>query len=178
MSLRFPATLHSWQASLKTHSFIQPFTWGLGRRNRLFTSCRRHQYSKSVQSLAQRKAGTQHTTKSATPKPSQTPISRSRKPAAYEPLSDKLAIRASPTLLYQAPSCQNYLFACYAIGGGLLAAAWLNFRIQFYVQPGGVPPWVPRFTSVGSLFIACVGFWMVLKVRRIASRGVSAVRLT
>lgn len=167
MSLRFPSTLHSWQASFRTLSFAQPLTRGLARRKQLIASFRRRGISKSAQSLVQRKAGTQQTPTRATPKPSQTPF-RSRKPAAYEPLADKLAIRASPTLLYQASSYTDYLFACYAVGGSLLAVALFNFRTQFYVRPGGVPGWVPVSTSFGSILIACVGFWMILKVRRIA----------
>ena len=172
MSLRLQATLHSWQASFKTCSFAQPFTWGLVRRNQ---SC---EFSDNARVLAQRKAGTPQTPKRATPTPSQTLISGSRKPAAYKPLTETLALRSSPTLLYQASSYTYYFFACYAAGGGLLAAAWFNFQTQFYVQPGGVPQWVPRFTSIGSFMIACGGFWMFLRVRRTVTQGVFAMRLT
>lgn len=178
MSLRLPATLQSWQASFKARSVAPPFTWGLERRDRLLASYQTSEFSNSAQNLAQRRAETPQTPKRATPKASQTLISRPRKPAAYEPLIDKLALRTSPTLLYRASSYSNYLFGCYAVGGGLLAAAWLNFGTQFYVQPGGVPQWVPVFTSIGSFMLACSGFWMFLKVRRIASQGVPAVRLT
>lgn len=178
MSLRFPATLHSWPASFKSRSLAQPGTRGLGRRTQLFASYRRCEVSNSAPNLAQRKAGTPQKPKRDTPKTSKTLVSGSRKPAAYEPLTDKLALRTSPTLLYQASSYTHYLFGCYVVGGGLLAAAWFNYGTQFYVRPGGVPPWVPYFTSTGSLLIACGGFWMILKVRRTASQGVFAVRLT
>ena len=165
MTLRFPATLQSWQANLKTCSSAQPFTWGLGRRAQLLRSCQRCKFSNRAQSSAKKRAVTPQTLHRANPKPSQALIAGSRKPAAYEPLTDKLALRASPTLLYQASSYTYYFFGCYAVGGGLLAAAWFNFRTQFYVQPGGVPQWVPAFTSVGSLMIACGGVWMLLRVR-------------
>ena len=178
MSLRFPATLHSWQASFKTRSFAQPCTWGLGRYSQQLATCRRCLFSHSAQGQAQRRAATPHTPERATPKPSHILISQSRKPAAYEPLTEKLALRTSPTLLYRASSYTSYLFGCYTVGSGLLAAAWFNYGIQFYIQPGGVPQWVPLFTSVGSLMIAFLGFWMFLKVRRTASQSVSAVRLT
>ena len=158
MSSRIPATRQSWQASFKTHRHLD-------RRIQFFASCLRSEFSSSAQGLAQR----------ATPKRSQTPISASRKPAAYEPLTDKLALRASPTLLYRASSYTNYLFGCYVAGAGLLAAAWFNFQTPKYAELGGVPPWVHVFTSVGSLMIACGGFWMLLKVRKIASLGISAV---
>lgn len=170
MSLRFPATLQSWQANLKTCSLSQPFTWGLRRRAHLFGSFSRCKSSSRAQHLSQQRAVTLQTPKRANPKPSQTLIAGSRKPAAYEPLTEKLALRASPTLLYQASSYTDYLFGCYAVGGGLLAAAWFNFRIQFYVRPGGVPQWVPLATSLSSLMIACGGFWMLLRVRIIVSR--------
>ena len=173
MILRLQATLHSWQASLQTCSFAQRFTWGPSR-------CTTHlrDFSNNAQSLAQRRPKTPHIPKKTTPKPSQTLISGSRKPAAYEPLTNKLALRSSPTLLYQASSYTSYLFGCYAVGGGLLAAALFNYRTQFYVRPGGVPQWVPLSTSIGSLVMACGGFWMFFKVRMIASEGVPAIRLT
>ena len=172
MCLRLQATQHLWQASFKTCSFAQPFTWGLVRR---IQSC---EFSDNARFLAQRKPRTPQSPKRATLKPSHSLISGSRKPAAYKPLTNKLALRSSPTLLYQASSYTYYLFACYAAGGGLLAAAWFNFQTQFYVQPGGVPQWVPRFTSIGSFMIACAGFWMFFRVRRTASQGVYAMRLT
>lgn len=178
MSLRFPATLHSWQASVQTRPYVQRCTRGLSRRNQSLTLYRSRKFSNSAQNLAQRQKETPKTSKRATPKPSQTLISGSRKPAAYEPLTEKLALRTSPTLLYQASSYTNYIFGCYAVGSGLLAAGWFNFQTQFYVRPGGVPRWVPAFTSVGSFVMACAGFWMLLKVRRIVSQGISAIRLT
>ena len=178
MSLRFPATLHSWQASFKTRSFPRPFAGSFGSRNQLCGLHRGCQFANSAPGLFQRKNRAPQMPKRETPKPSQTLISGSRKPAAYEPLAEKLALRASPTLLYQASSYTDYLFGCYVTGGSLLAVAWLNFQTQFYVQPGGVPSWVPAFTSFGSFMIACTGFWMFLKVRMFASPGVFAARLT
>ena len=178
MSLCLSATLLSRQASFKARSFAQPFARGPGSRNQLFGPCQRCELFNSAQGPIQRKARVPQTPRRETPKPSYSLTSRSRKPAAYEPLSQKLALRASPTLLYRASSHTHYIFGCYATGGGLLAAAWFNFQTQFYVQPGGVPSWVPAFTSIGSFMIACGGFWMLLKVRMVASREIFAVRLT
>ena len=175
MSSRILATRHSWRASFKTNWLAQPFARHLDRPIQFFAACRRSGFSWSAQSLAQRKIGARTTPKRAAPKRSQTPIFASRKPAAYEPLTDKLALRASPTLLYRASSYTNYLFGCYVAGAGLLAAAWSNFQTQNYVQLAGVPPWVPVFVSVGSLMIACGGFWMLLKVKKIASLAISAL---
>lgn len=178
MSPPFPATVHSGRASSKAHLFAQPFARGLGRRNVLFAPRRRRESSNSARSLAQKKAGTPKTPKRPTPKPSQTLISKSRKPGAYEPLTDKLAVGTSPTLLYRSSPNTDYLFGCYIVGGGLLAAALFNFQTQFYVRPGGVPRWVPVFTSVGSFMIACGGFWILLKVRWIARPRICTVKLT
>lgn len=175
MSLRLPATLPSWQASFRSRSFTQSFARGLGRPNQLVAPCRRCDFSKSAQSGAQRKAGTSQAHKRATAKPSESLISGSRKPAAYEGLSDKMALRTTPTLLYQASSYTDYLFWCYTIGSILFASAWFNSRTPLYVRPGGVPQWVPFATSVSSCLIACVGFWMFLKVRKTVTRhGISA----
>lgn len=151
MRLRFPSTLHLWQTNVKTFSLARPFG-NLDMRNKLHASCRHD--------LAQRRAGAPQPRKRALSEPK---LSTSRKPAAYEPLTDKLGLRASPTLLYRASSNANHLFGCYATGGGFLAAAWVNFQTPFPVQPGGVPPWVPWSINVGSFFIACAGFWMLLR---------------
>ena len=170
MSLHSPAILQSWQAGFKkTRSFAHLLATEPGSRNQVLNSYQRRESSNIAQRSAQRKSGTSQTPKRTIPKPNQTLISRSPKPAEYEPLTEKLAIRAAPTLLYRASSYANYLFGCYATGGGLLAAAWFNFQTQFYVQPGGVPSWVPVFTSIGSFMIACGGFWMLLKVNMLAS---------
>ena len=170
MSLRLPVTLHSWQASFRTPSLAQPFARHHKSRNRLFDSCQRCRSSNSAQGPAQRRVKTPQRPRREIPRSNQTAFSGSLKPAAYEPLANKLARRASPTLLYRASSYASYLFGCYAAGAGLLAAAWFNFRTLIYVQPGGVPSWVPTFTSVGSFMIACGGFWMLLKVRVCAGR--------
>ena len=170
MNLRLPVTLRSWQASFRASSSTQPFAKHHRSRDHLFDSCQRCRSSNSAQGLAHRKAKTPQRPRRETPKSSQILLSGSLKPAAYEPLADKLARRASPTLLYRAPSYASYLFGCYAAGAGLLAAAWFNFRTLIYIQPGGVPSWVPTFTSVGSFMIACGGFWMLLKVRVFAGR--------
>ena len=170
MRLRLPVTLRSWQASFRAPAFAQSFARHHRGRSHLFDSCRRCRSSNSAQGPAQRRAQTPQKPRKETPKSSQTLLSGSLKPAAYEPLADRLARRASPTLLYRASSYASYLFGCYAAGAGLLVAAWFNFRTLIYVQPGGVPSWVPTFTSVGSFMIACGGFWMLLKVRVFAGR--------
>lgn len=177
MSLCISATMLSRQASFKALSFAQPFPKGPGSRHHLFGP-RQKCESNSTQSPIRRKARVPQTPRRENPKPSDSFTSVSRKPSAYEPLSKKLALRTSPTLLYRASSHTNYIFGCYASGGGLLAAAWFNFQTQFYVQPGGVPSWVPAFTSIGSFMIACGGLWMLLKVRTVASLEIFAVRLT
>ncbi len=123
MSQRFLTTPHSWQASCKTRLLAQPFARHHGTRNESSTFCRKCEYSNSARGPARRRSGTQQTPKIATPKRSQALISGPQKPAAYEPLTDKLALRASPTLLYRASSyTNNFRFGCYAVGSGLLAA--------------------------------------------------------
>ena len=165
MSLRFPAILHSLQPGFKTSSSAQLLARKPSRRSQLFASCPRCGFSNNAQGLARKKIGILQ-------KPKQTgPICRGRKPAAYEPITEQLALRTCPTLLYQASPKIDHLFGCYAVGSGLFAAAWFNFQTQFYVKSGGVPPWVPAFTSVGSFMIACASFWMFLKVRSTTSLG-------
>ena len=168
MSLRFTVTPHSWQPSYKTYSFAQHLMRNASRRDSFNTIC---SFSTRAQHRGQRRTSILQTTRKASPKPNNIPLSGSRKPAAYEPLTEKLAFRASPTLLYRTSSNNNYLFGCYAVGAALLTVACFNFQTQFHIQPGDVPQWVPRSVSVGSFMIGGASLWMFLKVRGIIGLG-------
>ena len=99
-----------------------------------------------------------------------------RKPAAYESLVEKLALRSSPVLLYQASSYTPYIVGCYMVGGFFIAIAAFNYRTQDFARPGDLPKYVPVFITVGSSMIACFGLWQCLKVRNIMKN--SLMRLT
>lgn len=159
--MHFHSVLRSWHASSR---HLPPFPSGPNGRLHLLYSRWPCGITKRSQRLLHKNSNPSHTPRIAS-KSSPKPVSLPRKPAAYEPLSQKLTLRSSPTLLYQASSYVPYMLAYYGFGGSLIAAAWFNFQTQFYVRPGGVPAFVPVFTDVGSFMIACVGIWMCLKAR-------------
>lgn len=48
----------------------------------------------------------------------------------------------------------------------MVGIAVYNYRSQYFiVKPEDLPAFVPVFITVGSFMIACIGFWMLLKVR-------------
>lgn len=123
-------------------------------------------FSTSTPGLAQRKGVPLQRLKTAATKPGKFPTSAPLKPAAYESLSEKLALRSSPTLLYQASSYNHYIIASYMVGGFLISVGVFNAQTPDFARPGDLPAYVPVFAAVGSFMIACIGFWMCLKVRR------------
>ena len=164
--------LQLWQAASFQRSLAsQPSKCGLLKRSPLLDCCLRCRFSTSNCSLVPKPRKVVLAQKSSKPL-SQTIESGSppsRKPATYEPLKEQLATRSSPTILYRASSYTHYTTACYTTGIFFLGAAILNYTSQNHADLQAVPGYVPVFISVGSFMIACLGFWMLLKV------GVSVV---
>lgn len=52
------------------------------------------------------------------------------------------------------------------VGGFLISVAAFNAQTPEFARPGDLPGYVPVFAAVGSFMIACIGFWMFLKVRQ------------
>lgn len=163
-----------WQAASFQRSLnSQPIKFCLLKRSPWLDCCSRCRFSTSNRSLVpnSRKVGpTQKSTKTLSKTIESVP-QPSRKPATYEPLTEQLATRSSPTVLYRASSYIHYTTACYTTGIFFLGAATLNYTSQNHADLQAVPGYVPVFVSVGSFFIACLGFWMLLKV------GVSIVQM-
>ena len=85
---------------------------------------------------------------------------------SYESLDSKLAKRASPTMLYQAPSHRSYAVICYTFGVLLVSVAGYNFESQYDLPSDDSPTWIPTSIAAGSFMIACFGFKMLFKVAR------------
>ncbi|KAL2037354.1 hypothetical protein N7G274_009839 [Stereocaulon virgatum] len=129
-------------------------------------------FTSSTRSLVQnQKKPTLKTPTKAPAKPIQPTSYAPRKSAAYQSLNDELATRSSPTLLYRSSSYAHYITACWTAGALIIGIAVYNYRSQYYiVSPEDLPAFVPVFITVGSLMIACVGFWMLLKPQNMVQR--------
>jgi len=158
--------LQLWQTTIRRTLTAQPPTYGLRWRPQLNVLCLKCKFSTSIRSLAQKKATPLQKAPKAALKLSKPTPSTPRKPAAYESLSEKLALRPSQTLLYQASSYNHYIIASYMVGGFLISVGAFNAQTPNFAQPGDLPAYVPVFAGVGSFMIACIGFWMCLKVRQ------------
>ena len=152
----------SFQRSLASNSW----KYGLLKRSSL-RDCRfRCRFSTSNCSLVPKSRKGVPALKSSKPlpKPIEFVSHPSRKPATYEPLKEQLATRSSPTILYRASSYTHYIIACYTTGIFFVGCAISNYGTKQYAHSQDVPSYVPVFITVGSLFLACFGFWMFLKV--------------
>jgi hypothetical protein len=90
------------------------------------------------------------------------PSKRSR--TRYESFSDSLARRASPTLLYQAPSPHLHIAGCYVLSTACFAYGGFNFYNTYLHPPEYIASWIP--VTVGGVCIAMVGFgiWSIFGV--------------
>ena len=154
--LRGSSFRHCLTARRSTHSFRWPC-------NSSFEPSFSPYFSVRVRNFAQKRAIPLSKYSKGAIKPT---LPTPRKPAEYESLSEKLALRTSPTLLYQASSYNHYIVACYMVGGFLISVGALNAQTPSFARPGDLPAYVPVFAAVGSFAIACIGFWMCLKVDR------------
>ena len=159
--------LQLWQATSFQRSLASPpVKCGLLKRSPLLIRCFRCRFYTSNRSLVPKSRKVVPAQKSSRPisKTIESVSQASRKPATYEPLTEQLATRSAPTTLYRASSYIHYTTACYTTGIFFLGAAILNYTSQNHADLQAVPGYVPVFISVGSFFIACLGFWMLLKV--------------
>ena len=156
-----------WQVPSFQHS-LAPQSWkpGLLKRSPLLNCCFRCRFSTSNCSLVpkSRKGVPALKSSKALQKTIESVSHPSRKPATYEPLKEQLATRSSPTILYRASSYTHYITACYTSGIFFVGCAISNYGTKKYAHLQDVPAYVPVFITVGSLFLACFGFWMFLKV--------------
>ncbi len=87
----------------------------------------------------------------------------------YRSFAETMALRPSPTLLYQAPSHTVYIVGSYVIGGFCLAYAGFNFYSHYLLPPEGLAPWVPIAFGGVCVFMTCFGTWLILAPARLVS---------
>ena len=79
-------------------------------------------------------------------KVAQTPTSNSFH--AFRPYVARLAMKSSPTLLYQAPSHASYKTGCYVFGGFCISYAAFNIYDKLLFPVYDIPNWI-RVTQTG-----------------------------
>lgn len=97
-----------------------------------------------------------------------------KKNQIYRSFPDTLALRQSPTLLYQASSHIGYLMGCYTLGGLCFAYSYINISTFYLHPPEEVWSAIPNF--IGGLAVVMVGVgifflrrvsWSILGMKKI-----------
>lgn len=141
-----------------------PLSRSISGRSRLIASWPRRRATADIRGFAHKVAVPPRKSLKVPSRANQAAKPPLRKAAAYESLSNKLATRASPTLLYTAPSHRPYLVGCYTIGIFLTSFAGINYHTQYLVAPEDLPSITRVSVSVGSFMLTCMGFWVLFRV--------------
>lgn len=83
----------------------------------------------------------------------------------YRSFADNLALRSSPTLLYQSPAHVAFTVASYAFGGFCLVWAGWNFWSTYLYAPEGLSQWVSVGMGAVCFAMTCFGTWIILGVK-------------
>ncbi|KAI9755374.1 MAG: hypothetical protein M4579_004303 [Chaenotheca gracillima] len=110
------------------------------------------------------------------PSTSQTAKGRSNAVLQTQSFADTLAIRSSPTLLYQAPPYRAFILGSYAFSFFCFSYAGWNFYQHYLFPPPGLATWVPIAFGVVCIFMTGFGTWLLLGPSRII-RSISAIPL-
>ena len=101
---------------------------------------------------------------STLPKPGKY-VSIPRNPA-YRPFAQSLAMRQSPTLLYQVHPQTNFTVGCYVVGGLLVTVAVINFYTEYLYPLEPTWAYIPTLMAGICLVILCLGLFLIRRVRR------------
>lgn len=82
----------------------------------------------------------------------------------YTSYVDNIALRKSPTLLFQSSSHIGYLVGCYTLGGLCFAYSVINFNNYYLHPPDGVWAPVPIFLGGLAVFMIGVGVFFCRRV--------------
>lgn len=133
------------------------------RPNRIFptTSLR------MASSKAQQPAKKPIPVKAATPpKPGKfISIPRSGNPA-HTPFAQSLALRPSPTLLYQVHSQTNFTVGCYIVGGLLISMSVINFYNEYLHPLERTWVYIPIMMAGVCVAVLLLGLWVLRRVRQ------------
>ena len=91
-------------------------------------------------------------------------VSIPRNPA-YRPFAQSLALRPSPTLLYQVHSQTNFTVGCYVVGGILIIVSVINFYNEYLHPLERTWAYIPTMMAGLCLAMLCLGLWVIRRVR-------------
>ena len=91
-----------------------------------------------------------------------TAISSAR--STYQSYADSLAGRASPTLLYEAPSPNLYITGCYILSAACFAYAGTNFYNTYLNPPEQLGTWIPVMVGGVCIAVGLFGVWSLFGV--------------
>lgn len=98
-----------------------------------------------------------------------TPGAAAAAPATYLSYASTLALKASPTILYQAPSHTGYILGCYGASAFCLVYAGWNFHANYLHPPEGLAPWIPIAFGGVCFLVAVFGGWLMLGPARLVN---------
>ncbi len=91
-------------------------------------------------------------------------LPRARNPSAYTPFAQSLALRPSPTLLYQVHSQTSFTVGCYVVGGVLVALAVINFYNEYLHPFERTWAYLPTMMAGVCLAVLILGLWVIRRV--------------
>lgn len=92
-------------------------------------------------------------------------VSRFRNPSAYTPFAQSIALRRSPTLLYQVHSQTSFTVGCYLVGGVLVAMSVVNYYNEYLHPLDRTWAYIPTLMACVCLAILLLGTWVIRRVR-------------
>lgn len=132
--------------------------------NRIFSkACLRNASSKAQQPLKGRSLPPTPAKPSMPPKPGKF-VSIPRNPG-YHPFAQSLALRPSPTLLYQVHSQTNFTVGCYILGGILVVVAVINFYNEYLHPLERTWAYIPTMMGCICLVMILLGLLVIRRVR-------------
>lgn len=82
----------------------------------------------------------------------------------YKSYAQTIALRQSPTLLYQSSSHMWFISGCYLMGGFCFAWAGLNFHMNYLYPPEGTWTLLPNIMVGVCVFMTVLGGWFIRRV--------------
>lgn len=85
---------------------------------------------------------------------------------AYRPFAQSLAMRQSPTLLYQVYPQTNFTVGCYIVGGVLVFVSVINFYNEYLHPLERTWAYIPTMMAGICLAMLCLGLFLIRRVRQ------------
>lgn len=145
--------------------FKQQFLPSCSRGTESTMSRPRYMFSTSCRQLAAKQTRIVRKTSNSPSKPAQVVLSAiPPKTQAYTSFGDTLALRPSPTLLFQSSSHIGYLVGCYVLGGLCFGYSAINFNTFYLHPPEDVWKPIPIFICGLCAFMVGVGIFFFYRV--------------